>query len=210
MRVFLLLLILLLSGTSSAHATLPSFDCAKAQGAAQLLVCKDDELAALENETARLFKLARDGPSLANDESRKAELIATERGWIKGRDECWKADNLRACVASSYVIRIHELRQGYADARSQDDTGITLGPKAVRCSGFEALFTVTFVNSDPGFAYIGWEDKVHVLTHVLSGSGAKYEGRSEEGAVLFWNKGDGAIVEIPERSMPECRMEDIG
>jgi hypothetical protein len=49
---------------------------------------------------------------------------------------------------ASYVIRIAELRQGYADARSEDARGISIGPKAARCESFDALLGVTFVNGD--------------------------------------------------------------
>jgi uncharacterized protein len=61
------------------------------------MICKDDQLAALDVETARLFTLARDGAQTTED--RKKELLAMQRGFIKGRDDCWKADDKRACIA---------------------------------------------------------------------------------------------------------------
>ncbi|MGB6188236.1 MAG: hypothetical protein WBF70_06640, partial [Aeromonas molluscorum] len=33
-----------------------------------------------------------------------------QRGWIKGRNECWKADDLRQCVLTNYQQRITELQ----------------------------------------------------------------------------------------------------
>ena len=39
----------------------------------------------------------------------EAELRAYQRGWIGGRDDCWKAEDLRACVEDAYLLREAEL-----------------------------------------------------------------------------------------------------
>ena len=89
-----------------ASAATPSFDCAKAAGAAETLICKDAALAALDNELATLYPKA-----LANlsPEQLKTEK-AMQRGWIKGRNDCWKAKDLLQCVEENYQQRITELQ----------------------------------------------------------------------------------------------------
>lgn len=193
---------------AQGQAAGPSFDCRKAQGSAEKLVCTDDQLAALDRETARLFALARDGAHMTPP--RRKELVAYQRGWIKGRDDCWKADDRRACVVDAYVTRIHELRQGYADARSQDAQGVSKGPLVARCSNLDALIAVTFVNVDLPLVYLGWRDRVLVLTLGPSGSGARYTRKMAGGDALFWNKGNEALFELPGEKQRNCTIGPPG
>src|SRR5262245_38782185 len=74
-----------------------SFDCGRAASAGEKLVCGDAQLARLDVELARLYRLALDAPQL--ETNLKDELRASQRGWIRGRDDCLKADNQRRCVA---------------------------------------------------------------------------------------------------------------
>jgi hypothetical protein len=74
----------------SALAGSPSFDCANAESAAGKALCADARLAAPDRETARLCRLAVEGPHMIRD--RMAERRACQRGWIKACDECGQAD----------------------------------------------------------------------------------------------------------------------
>jgi uncharacterized protein len=201
---------LLLAGLAGAGAQGrgPSFDCAKADGTVETLICRDRQLGELDRETTRLFSLARDGAGMT--ESRRAELIARERGWIKGRNDCWKADDPRGCVVASYAQRIHELRQGYADARSSDGRGISLGPFVATCIGMNTPVAVTFMNSEPALVYLQWRDNSVVLTQTLSGSGARYAAKAGNGEYVFWNKGDGADFVLPDKTSHQCRIARSG
>ena len=96
----------------------PSFDCDNAQSGAEEAVCASSGLASLDVETDRLFTLALNGPNMTDP--RADELRAYQRGWLKGRNDCWKADDQGDCVRDSYAIRIDELRRDYADARAED------------------------------------------------------------------------------------------
>ena len=89
-----------------AQAKGPSFDCAKAEGEVQQLVCKDEGLAALDRKLDEVYKAAR---AKATKE-KPPVLVAEQRGWVKGRDDCWKAEDLRDCVAREYGARIDELK----------------------------------------------------------------------------------------------------
>ncbi len=192
----------------SAHAADPSFDCAKAEGAAEKLICKDDTLAGLDRETTRLYRLALAGRHMTA--ARQRELRAYQVGWIKGRNECWKAKDLRGCVLASYAIRIAQLRQGYANARSEDDKGKSLGPFSVVCKGFGAGIGATFVNVEPTFVVLQWRNQSHVLTRTRSGSGARYAEAVPGGEMVFWNKGDTALFQRPRQAKLQCKVEEIG
>jgi uncharacterized protein len=73
------------------------------------MICKDAELSALDRKLSTIYTAA----------ARKAKnehppmLKAEQRGWIKGRDECWKADDNRSCVRYQYQRRIAELQAKY-------------------------------------------------------------------------------------------------
>jgi len=43
------------------------------------------------------------------------------------------------------------------------------------------------------------------LPHVVSASGAKYEADIDGQTVMFWSKGDTALLKVGETSYPECR-----
>ncbi|WP_216635544.1 MliC family protein [Croceicoccus bisphenolivorans] len=186
----------------------PSFDCSKSDSQATDLVCKTPMLARMDNELQRLYALAESGTYAS--EERLEELTAMQRGWIKGRDDCWKADDPLQCVTTSYAMRIHELRQGFYDSRQQDAKGITNGPLALACDGADYGVSATFVNADPGVAFLQWLDQSVALVQVPSGSGAKYEGSNYAGKAQLFTKGDEAMFTPPGGEEMTCRIEEIG
>ena len=136
-----------------AQAKGPAFDCAKAQGEVQQLVCKDEGLAALDRKLDEVYKAAR--AKAANEVP--PVLVAEQRGWVKGRDECWKAKsggpafltatwqatNVRECVEGNYRIRISELQAKYRLVPSK-------GPVFFACENNPANELVaTFFETDP-------------------------------------------------------------
>ena len=165
-------------------------------------------LAQLDVETERLYQLAVAGVSGA----RLDELKAMQRGWIKGRDECWKSSlGLSTCVASEYALRIMDLRTGYANARSDDASGISLGPKVLDCDGFDAAVGVVFVNGQAPMAILKWRDNAMALSGVPSGSGAKYESEAGlDGAASLFTKGSEAMFAPPGGAQLSCRIEEVG
>ena len=192
-----------------ARAADPSFDCAKAEHEIETLICADDRLAALDREIARLYALALEGPHMTAD--RATRLKAYQRGWIKGRNDCWKADDKAACATDESMRRILELRQGYADARADDDAGISGGPLAVACEGWDVGVGFAWVLTEPELAILQWMDRTVVLERAMAASGVRYVARRSEGEHEFWTKGMDAMLTIPER--PEtmtCRLEEIG
>jgi len=89
----------------------PSFDCSKASSGAEELVCASPDLSALDRRLADRFTAAMSaaGALDAGADAAKDELRAMQRGWISGRDECWKAEDEAECVRLSYLSRESEL-----------------------------------------------------------------------------------------------------
>ncbi len=195
-----------LAGTALAAA--PSFDCKKAEAQIEQLVCKDDTLARLDRETTRLYGLALDARSLPT--AQKKSLLADQRGWIKGRNDCWKSDDARACTANQYLQRIYDLRHTYAGARTQDERGISRGPFNIRCPGVDAVIAGTFVQTSPGYAYLRWLDQQLVLQQTPAASGARYAATLNDGEALFWDKGPDAQLTLPGKPETSCRVEMTG
>lgn len=183
-------------GAQAADA--PSFDCARADGQAQELVCSDKELAAMDREADRLFRQAKADPQ-------------AQRAWAKGRDECWKADELRGCVTASYAERIHRLRQASAEARAEAAGAISIGPVVYRCAGLPAPVAATYINAEPGAVLLDLgAGKAVTLRRAMSGSGARYEQVVDGQSWLFWNKGREARLTMPGKAEGLCKEEGEG
>ncbi|MEF9979306.1 MAG: MliC family protein [Thermomonas sp.] len=166
------------AGTAPQAAT-PSFDCNTSPGEFEQMVCKDPALAALDRQLADTFAQAL---AKASD---KATLQSTERGWIKGRDECWKADDKPACVREAYIERIIDLRIQH---------GLVVIPSAVefRCDDNSKPFTATFYNDEPRAAVLTWGNDQAIVPAAPSASGARYAADGVE----FWEHQGEAKVDF--------------
>ncbi|QEP30335.1 lysozyme inhibitor LprI family protein [Pukyongiella litopenaei] len=169
----------------------PSFDCAKAQSGAEQLVCEDAGLAELDRRLAGRFT---DAVGLAQGldagaEEAVTELKAMQRGWIKGRDECWKAADQRACVADAYLRREARL---VAFWLMQEPTGTEFWA----CGGNPSneVVTMFFDTELPG---IRFERGDSIDTGVLSPSetGTRYEG---DFGRSIWIRDDEATYREPD------------
>lgn len=183
-----------------AKADPPSFDCAKADSRAEQLVCGDRELAALDREATRLFRLVRDDGKKTPDQ--QASLNERRKQWLAARDECWISENLRQCVVASYARRIHLLREKYAEARREDAKGIAEGPFEVRCQELEKPVKATFIRSDPPVSAIAFHDRFHVAV----GAGDRYVERSYYGDMIFETDGKQALIRLPDGRSFNCEM----
>lgn len=181
-------------GAAAAQAAEgPSFDCGRAESSAEKLVCEDQALAEADRRLAARYEAAV-AVAMGLDAGSKAtldELEATQRGWIKGRDDCWKAEDLRDCVEYAY-----ESREGALVAQFLLDE-----PSEVMqwtCGGNRAdeLVVYVFPTSRPS---VRLERGDRVTTGVLSpyAEGVLYEapfGASlrlmDEEALLEWPEGE--------------------
>ncbi|MEQ9239944.1 lysozyme inhibitor LprI family protein [Roseovarius indicus] len=182
-RVFSGLLVVL--ATSAGAQEGPSFDCANAGSTAEELICADAGLAALDRRVAQRYAAALDKAGGA-----AGELRAYQRGWIKGRDECWKAEDERACVEGEYLRREAEL---VARWMLEEPTGTVFWA----CGGNPANEVVTmFFDTELPSVRFEQGDIVDTGVQVMAASGARYDsGGWYEGSFgrSIWMKGEGAV-----------------
>lgn len=170
------------------RAITASFDCDRARGQAQELVCGDAGLAAMDREVARLTSLAMEP--------------AAQAEWVQQRDTCDKADELRQCVMAAAMLKIHRLRQGSEAARTGE--GVSVGPVPYSCRGLTGPLLATFANSEPGAVALEWAGQAIAVDEVIAASGAKYEGRWNGEPYAFWSKGKEATLTLPGKGDLQC------
>ena len=165
----------------AAPAQGPSFDCGKVEvGSIEEMVCKDEGLAALDRELAEVYAAA--AKKAVNEHP--PVLKAEQRGWIKGRNECWKSDDKRRCVEENYRLRIVELQAKYRLVSAGE-------PVFYACDGNPSNEVVaTFFQTDPPTLIAERGDQVSLMYLQPSGSGSKYQGRNES----FWEHHGEAMI----------------
>lgn len=90
----------------TAQAAKPSFECTKGMHEAEALICKDADLTRLDNSLSSLYKTLLKNTPISEQHALKAE----QSGWVKGRNECWKAENQKDCIRGEYNARINALK----------------------------------------------------------------------------------------------------
>ncbi|GJL53978.1 MAG: lipoprotein [Nitrospirales bacterium] len=155
------------------NATGPSFACDSVPAASiEARICGDEELSALDRKLSGVYAAA----SKKATNERPPVLKAEQRGWIKGRNDCWKSNDKRGCVRDEYKHRIAELQARYRLVPYN-------GPVRFICDGNPANEVVaTFFETDPSTLIAERGDSVSLMFVQPSGSGAKYQGRNE----TFW------------------------
>lgn len=160
----------------------PSYACDKVEpGSIEAMICHDRELSTLDRKLSGVYRAA----------SRKATnehppvLKAEQRGWIKGRNECWKSEDTRGCVLDEYLRRIAELQARYRLVPGK-------GPFSFICDGNPANEVVAmFFETDPPTLIAEHGDSVSLMYLQSGGSGTKYEGRNE---TLWEHRGEALIT----------------
>ena len=166
---------------AAALAESPAFSCAKAQGQVQKLICSDASLAALDRKLDQVYKAA----SAKAKGKLLSDLRTEQRGWIKGRDDCWKTQNgsptwltaswtansVKACVEGQYRIRTTELQSVWR----------LVTPKTVfyACQNNPANEVVAnFFATDPATIRLERGDRTVTLWQVGTVDEGKYEGQN--------------------------------
>jgi uncharacterized protein len=167
--------------TVAASAEGPSFDCGKVEaGSIEEMVCKDKELSALDRKLSEVYAAA--SKKAVNEHP--PVLKAEQRGWVKGRNDCWKSDDKRKCVADNYRLRIAELQARYRLVPGK-------GPVTYFCDGDPKNEVIaTFFQTDPPTLIAERGDQVSLMYLQPSGSGSKYQGRNE----TLWEKAGEAVI----------------
>lgn len=148
----------------------PSYACdAVEAGGIEEMICGDTGLSLLDRQLDDVYQQAL---AKATNEHPPA-LKAEQRGWIKGRDECWKSDDEHACVETEYQRRIAALRARYRLIPY-------IGPVHYFCEGNRTNeVVVTYFDTEPATLIAEHGDSVSLMYLQPSASGTRYEGRNE-------------------------------
>jgi uncharacterized protein YecT (DUF1311 family) len=169
-----------------AWAEGPTFNCAKAQGEVEELICGDTSLATLDRKLGAVYKAAA-----AKAHGQLAtRLLEEQRGWVKGRNDCWKANGqetwitatwtvntVKGCVDAQYRLRTSELQAVWQ----------LLPPKTIAyaCQNNPANEVVAnFFQTDPGTIRLERGDWTKTLWLVGAASASRYEGQNVSLVVL--------------------------
>lgn len=155
---------------ANSMATEPAFDCSKADGEVENLICQDEELATLDKQMQQVFDKAITQLPAEDVKLQKA----MQRGWIKGRNDCWKASDVRDCTEFSYKSRIVELQIISGQLEVPDSISLD-------CGDSSKPFTAVFYNqTDPASLVLTQgNDQVIALAEPMA-SGIKYMGQNVE------------------------------
>ena len=177
---------------SATPAAQPSYDCSKKlSSSVEELICKDPSLAKLDRQLADVYAAAAKTQKATDDRNFKA----SQRGWIKGRNDCWKAEDKHECVAESYGYRIVDLQVTYK-----------LAPVAGRatyiCDGNNV--TATYFKTDPPALMAEYKGEEMIMRVAPSGSGSKYVGGDSS---ISEHQGEATIVWGYGATPMQCKVQ---
>lgn len=182
-----------------AVADEPSFDCARAASAAEELVCADPELAEADRRLAAVYERSSEAVAALDEGAMAigAGLKATQRGWVTGRDECWKADDLRACVLRAYLAREADLVATWMLEEPVAEAAWTCGGNPAN-----EVFVTYFDTPLPGIR-VEYGDSVRTMQLSPAASGSRYDG---EFGRYFWEHQGEAMFVWEEGTEQTCTL----
>jgi len=184
-----------------------SFDCPSARARVEQLICHDPQLAQMDIEMFRLYRLAlTDEHSVPPPE----KVMIDQQFWIEARNQCGSGPDPKACTIRSYAERAHQLRQGSAIVRTKDPDRLTDGPLVFRCPGLNTPITATFFTTQPGVVYLKWANASITLSQVQSDSGSRYIGKDYQGNYSFRQNDYGVFFQKPGSGDMSCTVEPMG
>ncbi|MBA4341811.1 MAG: hypothetical protein C0423_06635 [Methylibium sp.] len=149
-----------------------------APGSIAAQVCADPDLRQLDQHLAEVYAAAR--RKAVNE--RPPVLKAEQRGWIKGRDDCWKAGaaGTLGCVRDSYILRIVELQARYRLVP-------VLAVQRYGCDPANPAdeLVATYFATEPPTLIAERGDRISLMVRQPGVGGARYLGRNES----LWEKG---------------------
>lgn len=181
---------------SSVVAESPAFDCAKASGEIETLICEAADLAALDQELAAVYTASLQKLKGAADEKApEKSLKAHQRGWIKGRNDCRKAENKLGCTENAYRTRTAELQVRYGLVPGSEPTFFV-------CNRNRAdEIVATYYRTDPEVVRLERGDSQIIALQARAASGVRYVADS---GIVFWGHHGEALVEWPQGTKFEC------
>ncbi|MDO6776477.1 MULTISPECIES: MliC family protein [unclassified Shewanella] len=206
---------------TEADKLAPAFDCQQASGEVEQLICQDSQLAQLDIQLNQVFKksISQLGADADLDVDALAQLKAFQRGWIKGRNECWKADDIKQCVIYAYTSRLTELQIAAAvfdvpkAVQYQCDPPSNNNLMSIRVYFYnQTAIPAAILNlslaptadpiADSRAVTVAQQNPLLTLL-TLSASGAKYQGQN----VSFWTHQQQAVLSQFGQADIDCRVK---
>lgn len=150
----------------AAYAQLPAF-CAESTAKAEQLICGDADLLRAEARLAQAYAAARVKAGVRD----RKRLALEQKGWRAGVNDCWKAQDLRACVADGYALRTAELQTAWALVPAR--------PPVVFTCADGVDVTVTYFETEPGSLVARRGAATSLMRSAPAASGTHYIGRNE-------------------------------
>lgn len=183
-------LFLLLALPVAAQQAAPG-TCAAAGSKVARMVCQSPELSALDQALAQRFHAAEAAAKAQGGPQAVARLRGNQRGWLGWRDQCWKVNDVAACIEDAYLRREGELVAAYA-------LDPPAGTATWTCTGGLRLQASYFATDLPAIR-LRWADRIEIGSQAISASGVRYELAF---GTQFWEKGDQA--RFSDRGAPEA------
>lgn len=158
----------------------PAFDCKHVPAhSAEALICQNAGLSQLDQQLHQVFAKA----AVLAAHERPSLLKAEQRGWIKGRNDCWKDANEVACMQDAYQRRIAELQARYRLVSMR-------GPLHYQCGVSPAdELVLSYFATQPATLIAERGDSVSLM--FLQANGTDYVGRNE----TLWPQQDGVRLQ---------------
>lgn len=169
-----------LAAPGAPRAANPSFDCDKADGPVETLLCQNDALADLDR---RMTQVYADALRAFSDPQRTTQREAQEQ-WLRERDACGCAPDVARCVQRSYDVRITYLQVAAGLFRVSDAATWSCGaagPVTVR------LYDLTQL---PAAVVQVGDAPAQVAVSRPGGGGIRYQGTT----LTFRIRGDTAVL----------------
>ncbi|UUM32331.1 lysozyme inhibitor LprI family protein [Vibrio japonicus] len=167
--------VLLFGVSTSVGAFSPSYDCTqRSLNSVEKAICADVELSQQDVLLDHIYKKAK-----AIDKANQAthSIRSEQRGWLKGRNECWKSDTTNECIREQYQHRIATLQARYRLVEHSD-------PIFFACDGNQAKeVVVTRFETDPISVIAEFGDSVSFMLY--SAQQSQYVGRNE--SIIYQN-----------------------
>lgn len=142
------------------------------------MICEEPDLAELDLELADVW--ARALPRFPASELDR--IRAFQRGWIKGRNDCWKAEVVAACVRAEYERRITAL---------EIEGGLVEAPDVVRldCDSGPIMWVASYTDTKLPVVVLTSQDEQVLAFEVATDRGSRYEGPD-----VVYHERDGEVV----------------
>ncbi|MBS0287698.1 MAG: DUF1311 domain-containing protein [Proteobacteria bacterium] len=176
--------------TEDNKSKLPTYNCAKVKSEIETLICNYQELIDLDYFLTKVYEQALTKASKIDDHPKQAvqELKATQRGWVKGRNDCWKEMGAKyQCVKSNYEQRIAYLQVKWALIPSES-------VNRYFCQSNRGEFTVSLFLTQPiKGAAVEYGDKTKIFLQIDNKDRSRFDGefgsyfelRDKEGIFLW-------------------------